>query len=78
MVSFPEMRELLLVIALIGGFVGATFVLDDSPSRSVDELVAIATPQGEGRVLGASTHIMLEANPVVSITVPEHNIFAPQ
>lgn len=78
MVSIPETRELLLALALISGFVGATFVLDGSPSFSVNELVATPTPSREGRVLGASTHIMLQANPVVSIDVPEHNIFAPR
>lgn len=78
MVSIPEMRELLLALALIGGFVGATFVLNDSQSLSVGELLATPTPSHEGRVLGASTHIMLQANPVVSIDIPEHNIFAPQ
>ncbi len=75
MVSLPESRELLLILALIGGFAGAFLFFDASTSLSVN--APQAKPTHAPRVLGASTHIPLVANPVVHIDVPAHNIFEP-
>lgn len=70
MVSIPDVRELLLTAALIGGFSGAGIVMM-GVQPSFSSLVGTSTPtQMQSRSLPI-------ANPVVSITVPEHNIFAP-
>ncbi|OGY30945.1 MAG: hypothetical protein A3C02_01100 [Candidatus Andersenbacteria bacterium RIFCSPHIGHO2_02_FULL_45_11] len=75
MVSLSELRELLIVLALIGGFSGAFLFFDASTSLSVN--TPQAKPSLAPRVLGASTHIPLVANPVVHIDIPPHNIFEP-
>lgn len=75
MVTFLEVRELVLAVALIGGFIGATFVFQDEPSFPVDEFLATPTPSRDPRVLEVSTPVTVVANPVVHIDIPEHNIF---
>lgn len=79
MVSLSESRELLLIVALIGGFAGAFFFFDTPVPTSLEELRLVITPAPSHapRVLGASTHIPLVANPVVHIDIPPHNIFEP-
>lgn len=79
MVSLSDTRELLLISTLIGGFAGAFLFFDTPAPISLGELrfIATPTPSHAPRVLGASTHIPLVANPVVHIDVPAHNIFEP-
>lgn len=66
MVSVIEVRELSLTLMLIAGISGALLVLD---------FVPIATQRSKVTLLQEE---YLSVYPVVSIHVPEHNIFAPQ
>lgn len=77
MVTLSESRELLLAVALIGGFSGAFLLFNKPIDFNRDKLIPSPTPSQDSRVLGESTRILLVANPVVHIDVPAHNIFAP-
>jgi hypothetical protein len=69
MVASQDMRELFLTILLIGSFSIAGLFLERS-EHVVNEPVS---PEVAG--MGAITPLV--ANPVVHISVPAHNIFAP-
>lgn len=62
MVTLTESRELLLILALIGGCSGAFLLLNKPLDASTS--LSVNTAQ-------------IVANPVVHIDVPAHNIFAP-
>lgn len=69
MVAFHDMQELLLACALIAGFSITGFFVNANPEVAL-------LPYAEDNQQGPHP-ILLTSNPVVHITFPAHNIFAP-
>ncbi len=64
MITFSELRELFLTLALIGGLSGAFFFFDTPIDFNAEKPVPMP--------------LRTVANPVVHIDVPTHNIFEPR
>ncbi len=73
MIPTSETRELFSTIVLIGGFsLAGLFV-----SGGLQD-VSLNSPAGYGPQAEAGIrHVAFVANPVVHISLPEHNIFTP-